>query len=214
MPKTTPYGQFCPIARALDLVGDRWTLLVVRELFLGPLRYGQLLDALPGLSTDVLATRLRQLTDRGLLRPGPAGYELTGAGRGLRPVLRALTRWGAAHLAAPTPDALRPRLAVLAIVLGSGRAEAARLGDRSVGLHVDGLDCELRAGPDGLDGRTGRSGPCDAEVRADTLTLYGLATGRFDLDAATAAGAVVEGDTEAARLVLVDIGFPAELRAG
>lgn len=213
MPKTTPYGQYCPIAQALDLVGDRWTLLVARELFLGPLRYGQLLESLPGLSTDVLATRLRQLAGRGLVRSEPDGYALTGQGQGLRRVLRELSRWGAPHLPPPTPAALRPRLAVLAIVLGSDAAQAAPLGDRAVALHVDDLECELRAGPDGLDGSAGRRGPCAAEVRTDTLTLYALATGRLGLDAAVAAGATLEGDAGAARLVLVDIGFPPELHA-
>ena len=61
MPKKRPYDQFCPIARALDRVGDRWSMLIVRELFLGPTRYGELLDALEKISTDVLATRLREL---------------------------------------------------------------------------------------------------------------------------------------------------------
>jgi DNA-binding HxlR family transcriptional regulator len=105
------YGDPCGIARALDVVGDRWALLVVRELLLGPKRFTDLRAGLPGLSADVLAQRLRQLEADGLLarrRLGPpAGtrvYELTERGRELEPVILALGRWGSA---APFPEPQR-----------------------------------------------------------------------------------------------------------
>src|SRR5258706_120419 len=95
------YGDPCGIARALDLVGERWALLVVRELVLGPKRFTDLRDGLPGLSPDVLTERLRDLEQAGIVRrrtlAPPAGsrvYELTGWGRELEPVLVALGRWG------------------------------------------------------------------------------------------------------------------------
>jgi DNA-binding HxlR family transcriptional regulator/putative sterol carrier protein len=95
------YAQFCFIARALDAVGDRWTLLVVRELLEGPRRYTDLMEGLPGIATDMLATRLRDLERTGVISkrtlPPPAGarvYELTELGRELEPVMRALTVWG------------------------------------------------------------------------------------------------------------------------
>src|SRR5882724_9674006 len=95
------YGDPCGIARALDLVGERWALLVVRELVLGPKRFTDLRAGLPNLSPDVLAQRLRELERAGVaLRrklPPPAGswvYELTDWGRELEPVVLALGRWG------------------------------------------------------------------------------------------------------------------------
>ena len=95
------YGDPCGIARALDVVGERWALLVVRELVLGPKRFTDLRAHLPGIATDVLSQRLRQLEQAGVLRPvamaAPASgrvYELTARGRELEPVLHALGRWG------------------------------------------------------------------------------------------------------------------------
>src|SRR5919205_66330 len=94
------YGDRCGIARALDLVGERWALLVVRELLLGPKRFTDLRAGLPHVSPDVLAQRLRELEQAGVLRrgtlPPPAAsriYELTGRGRELEPVVLALGRW-------------------------------------------------------------------------------------------------------------------------
>jgi DNA-binding HxlR family transcriptional regulator len=99
------YRQYCGVARALDLVGERWGLLVVRELVLGPRRFTDLLRGLPGVSTNVLSTRLRQLERAGVvgrrLLPPPAAsmvYELTAYGRELEPILFALGRWGAGSL--------------------------------------------------------------------------------------------------------------------
>jgi DNA-binding HxlR family transcriptional regulator len=106
------YQQYCPIASALDLVGERWSLLVVRELLQhGQLRYSDLLSALDGCSTNMLATRLKDLERGGVVRrrklPPPAAstvYELTTYGHGLAPVLRALAHWGAQVMGPPTPD--------------------------------------------------------------------------------------------------------------
>src|SRR5664279_1887637 len=107
------YGQLCPLARALDVVGERWSLLVVRELALGPRRYSDLLNGLPGVPSNLLATRLRDLQDAGVIikrtLPPPTVvtvYELTEAGHALRPVLGALREWGRRYGSAPAdPDA-------------------------------------------------------------------------------------------------------------
>jgi DNA-binding HxlR family transcriptional regulator len=95
------YGEACPIAHSLDVVGDRWALLIVRELRLGPKRYSDLQAGLPGAGPTVLAQRLRDLEEGGVLRrrtlPPPSGarvYELTEWGAELEPVFRALARWG------------------------------------------------------------------------------------------------------------------------
>ena len=105
------YRQFCSVAKALDVVGDRWALLVVRELLLGPRRYTDLLEGLPGIGTNVLSTRLRELqaagivTRRRLPAPAPATvYELTDDGLELRTVLAALAGWGQRRLITPADD--------------------------------------------------------------------------------------------------------------
>ena len=99
------YRQFCAIASALDTIGERWTLLIIRELLTGPKRYSDLLDGLPGIPTDMLAARLRRLEDEGLVErevlPPPAAskvYVLTGSGLSLEPVIAALARWGTTRL--------------------------------------------------------------------------------------------------------------------
>jgi DNA-binding HxlR family transcriptional regulator len=114
------YGEACPVAHALDVVGERWALLVVRELRLGPKRYSDLAASLPGAGPNVLAQRLRDLEDGGVLRrrtlPPPAGarvYELTPWGAELEPVFRALARWG---VRSPVPR--QGRLSADSIMLG------------------------------------------------------------------------------------------------
>ncbi|MCF3964260.1 winged helix-turn-helix transcriptional regulator, partial [Streptomyces fuscigenes] len=115
MPRRRSYDQYCAAARALDAVGDRWTLLIVRELLAGPRRYTDLHADLPGVSTDVLASRLRDMerddlvTRRKLPPPAAAAvYELTARGTDLLPVLTALAAWGAGDLGEPGPtDAVR-----------------------------------------------------------------------------------------------------------
>jgi DNA-binding HxlR family transcriptional regulator len=103
------YEQYCPMAHALDLVGDRWTLLVVRELMHGPKRYTDLVEHLHGIGTNILAARLRDLEANGIVArrtlPPPAAskvYELTDYGRGLKSAMRELAMWGARSLGPPT----------------------------------------------------------------------------------------------------------------
>jgi DNA-binding HxlR family transcriptional regulator len=105
------YGQFCPVAHALELVGERWSLLIIRELINGPKRYTDLSGALPGIGTNILAARLRDLEKAGVLQkrqlPPPAAakvYELTPYGEELREPLYALGRWGARSLGPPRAD--------------------------------------------------------------------------------------------------------------
>ena len=102
------YDQYCAVARALDVVGERWTLLLVRELLTGPKRFKDLLDGLSGIGTTLLTARLKDLEGKGILRrtilPPPAGskvYELTDLGHSLEPVVMALSRWGLKLLDAP-----------------------------------------------------------------------------------------------------------------
>lgn len=105
------YNQYCGVALALDLVGDRWTLLIVRDLMPGPRRYNQLMDALPGITTNLLAGRLKGLVEKGLLSKMADGYHLTDQGQGLAPVVLALAEFGRDLLCGPPQDgmALSPR---------------------------------------------------------------------------------------------------------
>ena len=144
------YDQYCPVAHALDLVGERWALLIVRELMRGPKRYTDLAEHLPGIGTNILAARLRDLEACGLVAkrtlPPPAAsrvYELTDYGRGLRPVIRELALWGARSVGPPTADDelfpgwLENALdTVLAPIAPPGRFEF-RVGDEIASL-VDG----------------------------------------------------------------------------
>lgn len=106
MPK--PYGQPCPVACALDLLGDRWTLLLVRDLLRGRARFHEFAEGLPGIAPNVLSDRLKLLEQHGIVRrrfysqhPPRAEYLLTERGRDLRPVVGALAAWGAKHAGSP-----------------------------------------------------------------------------------------------------------------
>ncbi len=105
------YGQYCGFARALELVGERWALLIVRDLLIGPKRFGEIQRGLPGIPTNILTARLNELEDAGLVRrrvlPRPLkglAYELTESGAELEGPVLALGRWGAQHLGEPRPD--------------------------------------------------------------------------------------------------------------
>ncbi len=115
MPKQawTGYGRFCPLARGLDIVGERWTLVIVQELLKSTRRYGELVNRLPGIGTSVLTDRLRKLVAHGLVERRPAGvgepivYALTESGCALEEPMRAFRQWGVTHLtrsAAPDAD--------------------------------------------------------------------------------------------------------------
>jgi DNA-binding HxlR family transcriptional regulator len=150
------YDEYCPVAHALGLVGERWALLVVLELMRGPKRYTDLAENLRGIGTNILASRLRDLEAGGIVTkrrlPPPAAsrvYELTDYGRELRPVIRELALWGARSLGPPTKeDELFPGWlanaldTVLAPLAPAGRFEF-RVGDEVASL-VDG---EALVGP-------------------------------------------------------------------
>ncbi len=152
---STRYDQYCPVAHALSLVGERWALLVILELMRGPMRYTDLVDSLPGIGTNILASRLRDLEASGIvtrrrLKPPAASrvYELTDYGRALKPAIRELALWGARSLGAPRiEDDLFPGWlenaidTVLAPIAPPGRFEF-RVGDEVASL-VDG---EAQAG--------------------------------------------------------------------
>ncbi|MEV3991737.1 helix-turn-helix domain-containing protein [Streptomyces sp. NPDC049837] len=199
MPRRRSYDQYCAAARALDAVGDRWTLLIVRELLAGPRRYTDLHADLPGVSTDMLASRLKDMERDELVTrrrlPPPASayvYELTDRARGLLPVLRALAAWGAPALDTPRPtDAVRahwfaiPLLSALEAAMGPGVVEV-RLDEGTFHVRVGGADGET-AYADGpaaqepdvrlrMDAET-----CVAVARGDLSVAEGVQAGRIEV---------------------------------
>jgi DNA-binding HxlR family transcriptional regulator len=183
------YDQYCPIAHALGLVGERWTLLVVRELAYGPQRYTDLADRLNGIGTNILADRLKQLESTGIVEkkklPPPAAstvFELTPRGQDLRPVLHELARWGARSLGPPPADALEEGWLVHALDLAlsplcQGHTIAFRVGDEEASL----VDCVAVEGiADGYE----------TLVETDAPGLYDLVV-NHKLD-----GVRIEGDPE------------------
>lgn len=146
------HGQYCPVSRGADLFGDRWTILIVRELQFGSLRFGEFERGLPGISRSVLSQRLRHLTHIGIIEPVPdeTGYRLTAVGVQLKPVLRALGDWVAEWLLGdPSPAELDPELLMLFI---SRHVHRDALPERRVVVQFDfGKPCTSTA----TGGRTG-----------------------------------------------------------
>ncbi len=212
------YGQHCTVARALDVVGERWTLLLVRELLTGPKRFKDLLAGLPGIGTNLLAARLKSLEEHGILRrttlPPPAGcdvYELTGLGRSLEPVVVALSRWGSRLVGDPRDgDERRPAWATLA--LRSLLREEAVDGQRETyELRIDGEAFHLRVEGGAVEARQGPAEAPDVVVAGGSGTLLALCAGRLDLDEALGSGGVrIEGgDDEAVSRCLRMLGSAA-----
>jgi DNA-binding HxlR family transcriptional regulator len=202
------YNQFCPAARALDLVGDRWTLLIVRELLLGPKRYTDLQEGLPGIGPTLLAARLRSLEDAALIGrrrlPAPAAsnvYELTDLGRGLRPVLSELFRWGMHALAAPRPgDAVRASWLLAAIEARAERQPVRARVDESYELRIgdEVITVAVRRGT--VDARQGPAEAPALIVETDPETFAALGMGRLSpQEAIREQRLAIDGDPNAAR---------------
>lgn len=200
------YEQFCGLAQALDRVGGRWTMLILRELIPGPARFTELQEGLPGIASNLLTERLRRLESDGLVRhrtlPPPASvdvYELTGSGRELEEALATLGRWGARFMPeAPYREPTSVRGAALAAKAFCAGTDTAGLravvdvdfsGDRVLTLSLDDGAFDVSLGP--------HPDP-DATLRLDLRGFLGLATGRLppsgDPDR-------ISGDPEAVRAV-------------
>ncbi|MFC4128464.1 winged helix-turn-helix transcriptional regulator [Nocardia rhizosphaerae] len=203
------YGQFCGLARSLEVVGDRWNLLIVRQLLLGPARYRDLIDGLPGIATNLLADRLRDLESAGVLerRLAPQGsvveYALTAWGAELREPIEGLIRWSTPLMVrGPGADAFRPEWLALAVPA----LLAPRVAHRptaTVGLEFGGPVYQLRATPAGVEVAPHDGRALDATVRAtEAAYLIGLAAGAITLTDARALGAVeIDGDEAVVRAV-------------
>jgi DNA-binding HxlR family transcriptional regulator/putative sterol carrier protein len=198
------YNQYCAVARALDLVGQRWTLLIVRELLTGPKRFKDLLEGLPGIGTNLLTARLKDLEGYGVVHrvtlPPPAAskvYELTELGRSLEPAIAALGRWGLEFLGTPDQeDDLRPAWAVVAM-RSALKQEAARGLQETYEFHIDEEAFHLRVIDGEVESLQGPAVDPDLVVRGDTQAFLGLAAGQVGPAEALDSGEIrVEGDQE------------------
>lgn len=189
------YGQYCPIAKGAELLGDRWTLLIIREFLFGPIRFNELERNLPGISRSVLASRLRRLERDGLVERAAdgVGYSFTAAGESLRPVVRTIGEWVAAWVIEdPRPAELDPELLMLFISrhvrreeLPSGKTVLAfEFADdpRRFWLTMEPEDISVCLEDPCL--------PVAVTVRATVRELYRVYMGRTTLAAALHAGTV------------------------
>ena len=190
------YDQHCTVARALDVVGERWTLLLVRELLTGPKRFKDLLGGLPGIGTNLLAARLKALAGHGIVRratlPPPAGsevYELTELGRSLEPVVLALSRWGSRHMEEPRDgDQCRPAWVVTAL---RSLFEPEAGGPREVyEFRIDGEAFYLRAEGGAVEARQGNAEAPDVVVSGGAETFLAMTGGRLAPEEALESGGI------------------------
>ncbi|MBJ8343912.1 helix-turn-helix domain-containing protein [Antrihabitans sp. YC2-6] len=184
------YGEFCALSRALDLVGDRWNMLVIRELLISPSRYSDLQKSLPGIATNLLAQRLRTLEDDGVIRsavqPAPVSarvYELTDWGRGLRTALVGLARWGAPLLAPGTDgDESQGRwliFAVMALYPNEAEiAEAVHFPNLTAAIIADGDNLLLTSGAHGVKMALSRAAPpADVTIKGTSEQVFRTLSG-------------------------------------
>lgn len=204
------YGQYCALARGLDLVGDRWTLLIVRELLsLGPSRYADLQRGLPGIATNLLAGRLKEMEAAGLVArselPRPANatvFALTERGAALEGVVREFVKWGAPLMSPPAPDeSFRPHWLLIPLrALCRDNTPGAPAQVVRVGSAADGCDITADAGSIDITSSTLPTAP-DAIVDGDPGALVALFTGQLPVPSAEAAG-MITGDVDAVRRII------------
>lgn len=192
------YAQYCSVAYALDLLGERWTLLVVRDLLMGPKRYTDLREGLPGIATDILTIRLRTLEEAGFVRrrelprPAPATvYELTEAGQRLGPVVAALGRVGLELIGAPGPeDDLRAERLVLALRLRFREEDFADLAE-SYALLIDDEPFSVTVERGRVDAAHGAPPSPAMRLSTDSRTFVALMSRQT-----TAVEAIAQGKAE------------------
>ncbi|MFA4929745.1 MAG: helix-turn-helix domain-containing protein [Patulibacter sp.] len=191
---TKSYDQYCGLARALDVVSGRWSLLIVRELLVGPARYGQLLAGLPGIATNLLAERLRELEAAGVIRreldadSNAVVYALTPWGRELRGPISGLVTWSTPLMVTGprSSDSFQAHWLVVALesLMGGRRADV----PATVGLEVDGTTLSVRVDEAGAHVAVDVDGGSETVLRAEPMVVLGLATGLLPVEQAVAAG--------------------------
>jgi DNA-binding HxlR family transcriptional regulator len=213
MPRTpwAGYGRFCPLARSLDVIGERWTLVIVQELMKRASRYGELNRRLPGIGSTVLAERLRKLETAGLVerQPGAVGngvvYVLTERGRALAPALEELRRWGVHYLTDPAADGTASREYDVRYVAGIEQLDAGEFG-----LIVDEKPTVLRFNDGRLTQTSGESEDPETTVSTTSAFMVRWAAGEVTWDQGLAASEVTHTGTELSwERWLAATGYPA-----
>lgn len=209
------YKQACSLARALDAIGDRWTLLIIRDLLLGPRRYGELQTCLPGIGTNLLADRLKSMEKIGLVRrlPVDAGHrwELTETGLGLEPALMEMVRWAmTTRLPAHGDEASRPEWDLVAMKALFDPQRYTGAPDR-FRLVLNGLPAILEVVGEALEVEQEDGGTAAATIEMDGTTGWRLATGKVGFENVLADGRLkISGDKKAARQLLEAFALPGQ----
>lgn len=209
--KSRSYDQFCALAYALDVIGERWTLLVIRELLAGPRRYKDLVEGLAGISTNLLSERLKSLEQQGILcrrvLPPPAGctvYELTLLGQGLQDSILELGRWGSHLLPAALQDDALPSVGSIALAIKAFfRSELAHKVNETYELHIGDEVLQVRVNKGEIQVRQGGALRPDVILQTDRQIFLRLFTKQIKPNEAISRGLVqVEGDPGAVSRII------------
>lgn len=194
-----PYAQYCPIAKTAEIIGDRWSILILRDLLVGAHHFNDLARGLPGISRNLLAKRLRHLQASGLVSKFDGGYELTPAGLDLRPLVFGMAEWGARWaFPDPQPADLDPDLLVWWI---HGQIDQNVAPGARVVVEIEFLDCKARywlvlEADDVSVCLTDPGFEIDLLLRSNLRTMYLVWLGRREIGSALRAGEIeLEGDT-------------------
>jgi DNA-binding HxlR family transcriptional regulator len=211
------YNQYCGLAYALDIIGERWTILLIRELIPGPRRFKDLMDGLPGISTNLLAERLKHLEQQGVIRrrtlappAGSAVYELTAIGQALEPTLLELGKWGSQFVPATPKDAIVLPVGSYALTLKTFfRPEQAQGINETYQLHVEGEVLQVRVSDGQIRVQQGEMLPADVVFYTDMRSYLELLAGQLQPDDAIGSGIIrIEGDPGALQRFLSICGLP------
>lgn len=211
------YNQYCGLAYALDIVGERWTLLIIRELIAGPRRFTDLMAGLPGISTNLLSERLKNLEQEGLVSrrvlPPPAGstvYELTWLGQALETTLIELGKWGS-QFVPPSPNGTTLlNVGSYALTLKTFfRPEQAQGVSETYELRIDHEVLQVQINEGEIDVRQGDGRKADVVFQTDMPTYLGLLQRQIQPDEAISGGLIqIEGDPGALNRFLDLCGLP------
>ncbi|HJZ46764.1 MAG TPA: winged helix-turn-helix transcriptional regulator [Roseiflexaceae bacterium] len=221
--KNRSYNQYCGLAYALDVVGERWTLLIVRELIAGPRRFTDLLEGLPGISTNLLSERLKELDQQGILRrrvlPPPAAssvYELTPLGQALEKTLLELGKWGSQFVPTSSEGASVLHANSYALTLKTFfRPELARGLTETYALHIDNELLQVQIKDGAIHVQQGEALKADVVFHTDMPTYLGLLSGEIQPEQAMQRGLIrIDGDPGALRRFLNVCGLPSPVEKG
>jgi len=203
------YGEFCALARALDVVGDRWTLLILRELAARPCRFRDLSEGLPGIAANLLAERLRLLQAEGVITHDRAAtYRLTDRGKALGPALKALVRWGVPLMASGRGQD-EHRAHWLALAISAVFEDATVKPVARIQVLTDDGEIEIVAHRDGVEARPGRAISPDAALKGPDELILSVLTSELSLADAENAGLSINGSRPALRRLISSRRWPA-----